>query len=327
MSEMSQKNRFNSSQLGYTIIESNRLDKWVIFGRDAIGMHAEYLSEDTLAFRLDSHTRRILIQKGESEDFTTLGFQVIGEGYLEKILETLKKRNVEIEKGTEEEAGSRGVKSFWRFYGPKGLRIEIFTDPILTDAPLSMLSKGFVTGQFGMGHVAMVSKRPERMIEFWKEIFGARISDSIEQKLSGMTVDITFLRMNPRHHSVAVASTKGLPMDPIPTRLQHLNLEVKNLEDMTGAYLRCKKLGFEIAHGIGQHPNDLELSFYAITPSGFEFEVGWNPIPVNETSWKEKKYKQISSWGHQPETSTVLPRIQEFRRGIASLFRSEFIPF
>ncbi|TGK19422.1 extradiol ring-cleavage dioxygenase [Leptospira fluminis] len=327
MSEIDQKNLFNFSRLGYAIIESNRLDEWIAFGRDAIGMHAEYLSRDALSFRMDSHTRRILIQKGKLEDFSALGFQLIGEEYLDKILEILKKRKVEIRKGTEAEAVLRGVKSFWGFSGPKGLRIEIFTDPILTDTPLSMLSKGFVTGQFGMGHVAMVSKRPEKTIEFWKEIFGARISDSIRQKLSGMTVDITFLRMNPRHHSVAVASTTGLHLDPLPTRVQHLNIEVKNLEDMTEAYLRCRKLGFEIAHGIGQHPNDLELSFYAITPSGFELEVGWNPIPVSETDWKEMKYKQISSWGHQPEISTVLPRVNEFRRGIASLFRSEYIPF
>jgi hypothetical protein len=32
----------------------------------------------------------------------------------------------------------------------------------------------------------------------------------------------------------------------------------------------------------GQHTNDKELSYYAMTPSGFEWEVGWNPIIVDK---------------------------------------------
>lgn len=327
MSETGPVDLFNSAQLGYVIIESNHLERWLMLGKDAIGLHAEYLSEDMLSFRIDSHTRRFLIRKGDAEDFTVLGFQIKDENSLKNILEKLKKRKVDIRRGSGVEANLRGVESFWEFSGPKGLKIEIFIDPILTETPLNMLSNGFVTEHFGMGHVAMVSKQPEKLIEFWKEIFGARISDQIEQKMSGVILDITFLRMNPRHHSIAIAATRGLRMDPLSTRIQHLNVEVKNLEDMTGAYRRCKELGFEIAHGIGQHPNDLELSFYVITPSGFEFEVGWNPISVSEIQWKQNIYKQISVWGHEPEVSIGLSRLNEFKRGVLSLFRSEYIPF
>ncbi|PJZ77390.1 VOC family protein [Leptospira neocaledonica] len=318
---------FNSAQLGYVIIESNHLDRWLQLGKDAIGLHAEYLSEDILSFRIDWHVRRFLIRKGDAEDFTVLGFQIKDENSLKKILEKLKERKVEVRRGSGIEASLRGIEAFWEFSGPKGLKIEIFTNPILTETPLNMLSKGFVTEQFGMGHVAIVSKQPERLIKFWKEIFGARVSDQIEQKMSGVILDITFLRMNPRHHSIAIAATRGLRMDPLSTKIQHLNIEVKNLEDMTQAYRRCKELGFEIAHGIGQHPNDLELSFYIVTPSGFELEIGWNPISVSEIQWKQNKYKQISAWGHEPEISTALSRLNEFRRGVFSLFRSEYIPF
>jgi hypothetical protein len=48
---------------------------------------------------------------------------------------------------------------------------------------------------------------------------------------------------------------------------------------MVGAYQRVRELGFSMAWSIGQHTNDKELSFYCVTPSGFELEVGWNPIP------------------------------------------------
>ena len=51
---------------------------------------------------------------------------------------------------------------------------------------------------------------------------------------------------------------------------------------MTEAYRRLRELGFAIANGIGQHPNDRELSFYVASPSGFEIELGWNPIVVTD---------------------------------------------
>ncbi|TGJ99531.1 extradiol ring-cleavage dioxygenase [Leptospira semungkisensis] len=327
MSHVFSTDSFNFAELGYVVIESNYLERWLVFGRDGIGLHAEYLSEDMLSFRIDQHARRFLIKKGTSEDLTSLGFRIKDENSLQNILGILKKRNISVKKGNGFDASLRGVDAFWEFSGPKGLKIEIFTQPILTETPLNMLSQGFVTEQFGMGHVAIVSKQPEKLIEFWQEIFGARISDRIEQRMSGVILDITFLRMNPRHHSLAIAATRGLRMDPLPTRIQHLNLEVKNLEDMTQAYHRCKELGFEIAHGIGQHPNDLELSFYVITPSGFEFEVGWNPIAVNENEWKQNKYNRISAWGHEPENATAFSRWNEFARGFLSLFRSEYSPF
>ncbi len=45
---------------------------------------------------------------------------------------------------------------------------------------------------------------------------------------------------------------------------------------------------------VGQHTNDKELSYYAMTPSGFEWEVGWNPIAVDEKTWEPTAYQGIS---------------------------------
>jgi hypothetical protein len=51
---------------------------------------------------------------------------------------------------------------------------------------------------------------------------------------------------------------------------------------MTASYQQVNELGFHMALAVGQHTNDRELSYYAMTPSGFELEVGWNPIVVDE---------------------------------------------
>ena len=113
------------------------------------------------------------------------------------------------------------------------------------------------------------------MIAFWREIFDAKISDYIEDRISGVDLHFTFLRVNPRHHSIAVAATKGIAMDPFATKIQHLEMQAATLDDIGAAYRRCRALGFKIAMAVGQHPNDRDVSFYAVTPSGFYFELGW----------------------------------------------------
>ena len=78
-----------------------------------------------------------------------------------------------------------------------------------------------------------------------------------------------------------------------------------------------------MALGVGQHTNDKELSFYAVTPSGFEWEVGWNPIVVDENTWEPTTYQGISIWGHTREGQTIVDKLAQFKTGAASLLRDE----
>jgi hypothetical protein len=84
-----------------------------------------------------------------------------------------------------------------------------------------------------------------------------------------------------------------------------------------------KELGFDMALGVGQHTNDKELSYYAMTPSGFEWEVGWNPIVVDETTWEPSTHQGISIWGHTPEGQTIVDKLAQFKIGAQSLLRRE----
>lgn len=326
---MTTKNQdiFGQVQMGYIVIESNKLDEWKVFGKEGLGLHVETSNADMIAFRLDHHQRRIIIKKGPTEDIAAVGWQLQNENALQIVQERLQQRGVKITKGDQHAAALRGVNSFWQLRGPKGMPIEIFVEAETTNAQLKMLSSGFNTGGCGMGHVAIVSRQPEKMLSFWQQIFDARLSDYIVQPMSGLTLDITFLRLNPRHHSVAVAATRGVHMDPIRTQIQHFNIEANTLDDLTAAYQRCKALGYKMAHGIGQHPNDRELSFYVLTPSGFEMEYGWAPIAVDESNWKPVTHQGISIWGHHGEDVSPFNRINEIRLGLRSLLHPEYTPF
>lgn len=92
---------------------------------------------------------------------------------------------------------------------------------------------------------------------------------------------------------------------------------------MTASYQRVKELGFGMALGVGQHTNDKELSYYARTPSGFEWEVGWNPVVVDERTWEPTTYQGISIWGHTPEGQTIIDKLAQFKTGARSLLHRE----
>lgn len=323
---------FGSVRMGYAVIESNKLQEWKTFLQQGLGLHlnADEKLINELSFRMDDHAKRLMVQKGSSEDFIALGWQVKDQKTLDIILGRLAERDIAVEKSTLAEAEQRGVKQFWRIVGPKKQNIELFVVAKLSDEPLNMLTSSFVTGDAGMGHVAITSRKPVKMQRFWQEIFDARVSDFIEQVISGVTLDITFLRLNERHHSVAIATTREVALDPIRTKVQHMNLQGASLDDLSNAFQRCKQLGYEMAHEIGQHPNDKELSFYVISPSGFEIELGWAPLVVDEKTWQTTKYFAISSWGHKPENPSKIymlsTNLGNLKQGISTVIHPEYSP-
>lgn len=285
------------TRLGYMIVESEKFDEWEVFLRDGIGAHVDRFPNE-IVMRLDDRERRMVIRRGPAEDVVSLGFELDTPKDLEAMRAHLASLGEKPVDG--DEAALRAVDSFFTIDGPKGLAIEFFAGGKRTNRPLAMISQGFSTGPGGLGHAVLFSKKPEALVTWLQERLGARITDRITDKLQGIEMEFTFLHLNERHHSVAVAATKGLRLDPIRTRIQHMMIEAESLDDVGDAYLRCKEMGYRIALGMGQHPNDKGLSFYVVTPSGFEFELGADPVRIGE-DWEVKDYRGISKWGHKPE--------------------------
>ncbi|NWK74285.1 VOC family protein [Acinetobacter sp. SwsAc6] len=324
-------NIFGQVKIGYLIAESNKFDEWIDFAQKCLGLALSERTEQSLSFRIDDYQKRLMIIKGVQEDVTHLGVQLADDAVLNEVLQRFDTRGIRYQQGSAEDAAFRGVKAFWFIRGPKDIQLEIFVDEIRSDAPLDTKVSGFYTDASGMGHVALTTRKPEKMIRFWQEFFDARLTDSVEQKINGVILDVSFLRLNERHHSVAVARTRGnVQLDPIRTRVQHVNFQVLELEDVNASYQRCKDYGFNVVWDVGLHTNDREISFYVASPSDFEIELGWNPIKIDEQTWKPTKYTSISVWGHKPRKATPLHGIlHEFgnvQRGLKSLKRDEYSP-
>ncbi len=317
-------NIFGNVRLGYVVVESEKFANWQRFGRDAIGMHLDDALPDVMRFRLDDHSCRFLVRRGPAEDVSALGWQIDDHRTFDEILDRVTRHGVPVTDGTAEEAGLRGVERLVRFPGPNGLTQEIFTRPCIDGSPLNMgVCGGFVTGEAGLGHVAVTSTKPHQVRGYYETVFDARLTDFIDETISGLKFKIRFLRVNQRHHSIAIAAVNRLPINPIRTRVQHVNIQVADLDDMTASYQRIKELGFDMALAVGQHTNDRELSYYAMTPSGFEWEVGWNPIVIDEKTWEPTTYQGISIWGHTREGQTIVEKLAQFKTAAQSLLHRE----
>ncbi|MFB7908719.1 VOC family protein [Kitasatospora sp. NPDC056076] len=314
---------FGAVRLGHIVIETDRFADWRRFGTDAIGMHHDSLASDLMRFRLDDRECRFLLTRGPAEDVVATGWHVDDHTAFEQIEARIRAHGVPLVQGTEEEAALRGVERLLRFRGPKGITQEICTNPTTTAEPLRMLASGFVTGDAGMGHVAITSTKPQLMRGYFTTVFDARLTDYIDETISGVKLKIRFLRVNERHHSIAVAAVRGLPIDPVRTRVQHLNIQAATLDDVARSYERVHELGFDMALTVGQHTNDRELSYYARTPSGFEWEVGWNPLVIDESTWVPTTHRGISTWGHLPVGRTIIDKLDQFRLGARSLAHPE----
>ncbi|MGV9293488.1 VOC family protein [Amycolatopsis sp. NPDC003676] len=317
---------FGAARLGYLVVESRRLTDWNRFGADAIGLHVDELTRDTLRFRLDDRECRFLVQRGPAEDVIAAGWEIDDHETFEIVLGRVAAAGLPVTEGSSEEAALRGVERLWRFPGPKGIATEAFTRARTTAAPLRMRNTAFVTGRSGMGHLAITTTRPEQLHTYWNNLLDLRLSDRIVERVGPAKLNIRFLRSGQRHHSIALANVAGLALDPVRTSVQHVNIEIATLEDLLDSFHRVTELGFAMAWSIGQHTNDRELSYYCVTPSGFELEVGWNPVvvtPEREQTWEPTTYQGISIWGHTTAGAGVAALMSRFQAAVRSLRERE----
>jgi hypothetical protein len=116
-------------------------------------------------------------------------------------------------------------------------------------------------------------------------------------RMGSMTIAPIFMHCNERDHTLAF----GFP--PGNKRLNHVMIEVENLDDVGFAHelVRRKKIPVHIT--LGRHSNDQMYSFYFRTPSGWMVEYGWGGRPATYQS----EYYVQDLYGHAPEAGGFGP--------------------
>jgi len=291
-----------TSSLGYAIIEATDIAAWRKFGVDVLGLMAVETADGGLRFRMDERPFRIAVVPAKEDRFVAAGWEMPNVEAYQAVLQSLSNAGVEVARGTAADAADRKVRELARCKDPSGNSLEIYHGRVYDYAPFASPAavSGFVTGNMGLGHVVLPAPKVEETRAFYKKHFGFGDTDEMRVPIGvpdhpGLA--LYFLHCdNPRHHSLALFEAE------IPGGLVHLMLEVKEFDDLGRCIDRCKKNGTPIAINMGRHSNDLMVSSYIKTPSGFDIEYGWDGWQVDWSDYVPTKSEIFSLWGH-PEMS------------------------
>ena len=284
------------AQLGYVGFEVSDLAAWEAFATGVLGLEvASRGGEGAFSLRMDGHAHRIFVEPGPADDAVFIGWQVDGEDAFSSAIDRVRKAGIDVTLGAPADAARRHVAKLARFRDPGGIPTEIALGPEMAAAPFrsDRVRSGFVADGLGLGHVVVSAKSQDETRAFYCDVLGFRLSDRIVAEIYGYHADMLFLHTNARHHSIAFGERQD-------KNIHHFMLEVRSMDDVGLAFDRALEGGARIMHTLGRHPNDRMFSFYARTPSGFQFEVGWGGREVDDATWVPAVHDHISEWGHHP---------------------------
>lgn len=279
-------------QLGYVGLEVSDPDAFAAFAERVLGMASVPVQGAARGLRMDERAHRIRLHRGERNDLAYLGWQVADNATLDALVASIHVPTTEL---AADWAHARGARRVVAFVDPAGVPGELFVaEETLHPEPFvsPRIKGGFVTGGQGLGHAAIRSDVRGASERFYGDLLGLKLSDRITCRAGDLDVDIAFMRTNARHHSVALAG-------PIAPRMHHMMLQVASLDDLGRAFDRAVRAQVN-ATTLGRHPNDRMVSFYVRTPAGFQIEIGWGGLEVEDTTWSPTTYDRVALWGHQP---------------------------
>lgn len=282
-------------KLGYLGFEVKDPKAWVSFATEVLGLGVgEARSGDGFALRMDDYAARFYLEPGPADDLFVMGWEAPDRATLDALAARARSAGISVVEGAPEETARRHVERLVKLTDPGGVPLELFVGPKRgPEFRSQVVRSGFVTGVKGMGHAVISAEQQEQSQRFYVDVLGFRLSDRIVCDVYGYPVDIAFLHTNSRHHSVAFGNRQK-------KRIHHFMLEVGAFDDVGLAMDRALRAGVPIVQTLGRHPNDRMFSFYAKTPSGFQFELGWGGREVDDATWQPTTYDHISEWGHHP---------------------------
>jgi 3,4-dihydroxy-9,10-secoandrosta-1,3,5(10)-triene-9,17-dione 4,5-dioxygenase len=286
--------------LGYVRIATTRPDEWDTFLTQVVGvMPAPSPGDGVALYRIDDRPFRFWIEQAEADRLVAAAYDVGDAASLAALRDKITGLGRDITLGTPDEAAARGVAEFFATTDPAGNGLEFFAgdsrDEVAFVSPVGV--SGFVTGDMGMGHAVFAAPNFADCHAFYTAI-GFRNTDIPRFHFSDDPNDpgmgFAFMHAdNGRHHSVAIGE---MPIPP--SGCVHLMLEMKTQSDVGKCHDRMRQHKVPESATLGRHVNDQTFGFYMQTPSGFDLEIGADPLVIDPASWTPTAHLVPSEWGH-----------------------------
>jgi 3,4-dihydroxy-9,10-secoandrosta-1,3,5(10)-triene-9,17-dione 4,5-dioxygenase len=282
--------------LGYVRFDVTDVDAWVGFAQ-ILGLSvAAHDGGRSAALRVDEWACRISLEHADSDGLHAAGWELRDLGTLEAAAAELDAAGVTFKELAEPELVARGIEAGIAFDDPSGNRLELFCSPRVSTHPPALADvSSFLTGEQGLGHVVLPAAEMEQTFRFYTQVLGFRHRDSmLVQPHNGAPYRMRFLGCNPRHHSVALTEATT------PRGIRHLMVNARTVTDVGRAFDRCRSAGAELRTTIGQHSNDLMISFYVASPGGIEIEFAAQGQDVDDRIWNTRELTEFKIWGYEP---------------------------
>lgn len=287
--------------LGYVIVTAEDTAAWKSFAEAILGLQVNTSmsteSSSEVYFRMDDWDWRLGLKQGDENGLSALGFEVEDRVALNLLYDHLSAAGVPVKRCPDLAARRRVVEAF-QAEDPDGNVLEFFYGGRKVPTPfVSPSGARFVTGEQGLGHAVLWVSDVTRTEQFYANLLGFRVTDQVS--LGPMT--LYFTSPNSRHHSIAYGSAPG------QSGLQHILLEVDEIDTVGRALDRAHDSGVHIVATLGRHSNDRMISFYCASPSGLLIEYGWGGRILSDTNRTTEFYAHVSDWGHRrPDGSNPL---------------------
>jgi 2,3-dihydroxybiphenyl 1,2-dioxygenase len=274
-------------QLAYLGFEVRDLEAWRVFADKVLGLSV-HEREGDVVLRMDGRAMRIQLSPGERDDLAFVGWEYATEAHLEQAVQRLRGQGTRVTLDPAL-ADQRGVHSLAALVDAGGIPTELVVGPATsTEPPQLRYAGGFVAGELGLGHVVLSCPSRDEGESFYRAM-GFGLTDRIVTTIGAYDIDLAFMNVNPRHHSLALGG-------PQAGRLHHVMLQLADFDDLGRALHRARRAGCLVTT-LGRHPNDRMVSFYVRTPSGFQVEVGWGGLVLDD-HWVPRTHDRIAEWGH-----------------------------
>ncbi len=276
--------------LSYIGVNSDKIDDWSDYSEKYLGMQRVDRGKGSLSYRMDDQKQRLAITGDTGDSLAFVGWEVEKKEDLQIFAAKLEKNNIPVTLGNSSYSDKRFVEELIYFNDPQGNRIELVYSPMKDTEHFkpSRPISGFKTGALGMGHIVLYVKDFDKVVPFYKNLLGFKISD-----YSNTPISLCFFHVNGRHHSMALFGSNK-------QGFHHFMVEYNNLDDVGQGYDLLQYKDNAIAYTMGRHTNDYMTSFYSITPSGFFVENGWGGRIIDPNTWQPiETFEGPSFWGHE----------------------------
>jgi 2,3-dihydroxybiphenyl 1,2-dioxygenase len=279
--------------LGYVGTTAPDLGKFEEFATSVLGMQVGAGSgPERLRLRIDERAWRIGVEPGAG-GLAYCGWEVASGIELERLASRLSSLGIAVKEDAAL-ARERGVNGLVVSHDPDGNQLEFFHGAYVPRDPFcSPRGRRFVTGKntpgdLGLGHIGMMFGDQSAAREFYMDVLGFRLSDTI--------FGTPFVHVNPRHHSLVI----GPAGHGRPPGLHHVMVEVEDLDMVGYALDAVQERGADtITLTLGKHTNDRMTSFYVTSPGGFNIEYGCGGVHIDDSVWTSASYNATSFWGHK----------------------------